>query len=40
LEKRLQVICFLSLNGTETQEMEDKIEKAFAIHYFLQTWKN
>jgi mannosyltransferase OCH1-like enzyme len=28
------------LNGNETPEMEDKIEKAFAIHYFLQTWKN
>ncbi len=25
-------------NGQETQEIEDKVEKAFAIHYFLGSW--
>ncbi len=26
------------LRGQETQEIEDKVEKAFAIHYFLGSW--
>jgi mannosyltransferase OCH1-like enzyme len=26
------------INGQETQDIEDKIEKAFAIHYFLRSW--
>jgi hypothetical protein len=24
--------------GNETAEMEEKVEKAFAIHYFLGSW--